>query len=83
MSLADIIYRIATDPPFAAKMRSDPTTVLAAAGLNLEDSRTEAFLAILHSTLCWEELCSARLMKLSEPGWWVAQNEPPMRLSNP
>jgi hypothetical protein len=83
MSLADIIYRIATDPPFAAKMRCDPTTTLTAAGLNLEDSRTEAFLAILQSNNCWEELCSARLTRLSEPGWWAAQSELYMRLPEP
>ena len=83
MPLADVIYRIATDAPFAAQIQCDSAATLAAAGLNKEDSGTEALLAVLHSNPNWEELCSTRLIGLSRVEWWLAQFDPQTQLVMP
>jgi len=37
MALEEVVYRISTDPSFAASMQSDPHAALKSAGLELDD----------------------------------------------
>ncbi|MDW8325358.1 MAG: hypothetical protein RMK99_02225 [Anaerolineales bacterium] len=65
MTLADVVYRIATDSAFAARLEREPRQTLAAASLTLGEEQLKAVLAVLHGKARWQDLCS--------PAWIVPE----------
>ncbi len=59
MTLADVVYRIATDATFAARLQREPRETLATIGLTLDEEQIVAVLAVLlRRKGRWKDLCS-------------------------
>ncbi len=81
MTLADVVYRIATDAAFAARLQCEPRETLAAAGLTLDEEQIAAVLAVLRDKAHWEELCSPSPITPQGWSWWSAQLKTPPLLA--
>lgn len=58
MTLAHLVYRIASDPSFAAQFAKEPHTTLADYGITLDDHATSAALVVLGDPARTRTLCS-------------------------
>lgn len=58
MTLAHLVYRIASDPSFAAQFAEEPHTTLLTHGITLDDSATSAALVVLGDPERTRTLCS-------------------------
>lgn len=58
MTLAHLVYRIASDPSFAAQFAEEPHATLAAYGVTLDDPATSAALDVLGDPVRARTLCS-------------------------
>lgn len=58
MTLAHLVYRIASDPSFAAQFAKEPHTTLLTHGITLDDPATSAALVVLGDPKRTRTLCS-------------------------
>ena len=58
MTLAHLVYRIASDPVFAAQFAKEPHTTLLTSGITLDDHVTSAVLAVLADAERADALCT-------------------------
>lgn len=58
MTLAHFVYRIASDPAFAAQFAKEPHTTLSTSGVPLNEHATAVVLSVLGNTDRTKVLCS-------------------------
>ena len=69
MTLAQLVYRISTDPEFASKFRTEPRSASAAAGSTLTDAELSALVQALDAKA---DQSGSLLELFANPFWFAA-----------
>ena len=69
MTLAQLVYRISTDPEFASKFRTEPRSASAAAGSTLTDAELSALVQALDAKA---DQSGSLLELFANPIWFAA-----------
>lgn len=76
MELAQIAYRIATEPAFADGLQQDPEATLKSAGMQLTEEQIEAVCDLLQQE-GWQALVAPDQAIVNGLQWWVGEDDPP------
>lgn len=78
MSLAHLVYRVVTDPPFAMHVLQASRAVLeGSAGPNANDEEMEALRAVIRDHAHWPHLCTPSEVAFEDLPWQSPQFDPP------
>jgi hypothetical protein len=74
MTLAHLVYRLASDPAFAAEFVKEPQATLRTSGFVLDDEATSAVLSMLGDSGRTHVLCSSSQSRVPRD-WYCPQRE--------